>query len=53
MTAYRNSVNGRQADKPYVFYISAPLMAGKTLQSVTLPSTVNQGELHVFAVGTK
>jgi hypothetical protein len=50
---YRNTPNGMQTHKPNVFYINVTLMAGKTVQSVTLPSTVNQGKIHVFAIATK
>ena len=50
---YRNTPNGMQTHKPNVFYIGVTLMAGKTIQSVTLPSSVNRGQIHVFAVGTK
>jgi hypothetical protein len=50
---YRNTPNGMQAHRPHVFYIGVALMAGKTVQSVTLPTTVNQGKIHVFAIATK
>lgn len=52
-TPYRNSTGGNpQTINTYVFS-SAPITldAGKTVKSVTLPSTVNGGQLHVFAVG--
>jgi predicted alpha-1,2-mannosidase len=35
-----------------VFYAALPVDPGQTLTSVTLPSTVTAGGLHVFAVGT-
>ena len=50
---YRNSANGPQLDKPYIFYTSVALQAGKTILSVTLPAIVNHGQLHVFAISTK
>jgi hypothetical protein len=50
---YRNTLNGMQTHKPHVFYIDTALTTGKTLQSVTLPATVNRGQLHVFATSTK
>jgi hypothetical protein len=53
VTPYRNTLNGMQTHKPNVFYIDIALMAGKTVQSVTLPSTVNRGQIHVFAISTK
>jgi len=52
---YRNNphaTNGQQAVKTYIFYASAPLTANKTIKSVTLPSTVTGGQLHVFAIAT-
>jgi predicted alpha-1,2-mannosidase len=52
-TPYRNSVGGDpQQINTYVF-ASTPITldAGKTAQSVTLPSTVSGGQLHVFAIG--
>lgn len=52
-SAYRNIPGGKETVKTYVFYNSVNLQAGKTIRSVTLPSTVDQGQLHVFAVTTK
>jgi hypothetical protein len=52
-TPYRNSSGGDpQTISTYVFS-SAPITldVGKTVQSVTFPSAVDGGELHVFAVG--
>ena len=51
--AYRNWAGvGPDTVNTYLFYASIALQAGKTVQSVTLPSSVS-GELHVFAVATK
>jgi hypothetical protein len=52
-TPYRNSASGtsQQLDTK-VFTTSIALQPGKTIVSVTLPSGANQGELHVFALGT-
>lgn len=50
---YRNTPNGMQNHHPHIFYIDVALMAGKTIQSVTLPSSVNHGKLHIFAIATK
>ncbi len=53
--SYRDNpraANGQEAVKTYLFYASAPLTAGKTIQSVTLPSTVTGGQMHIFAVAT-
>jgi len=49
---YRNTHNGKENVKTYVFYVSVGLQAGKTVYSVTLPPA-NQGQMHVFAVTTK
>ncbi|MCU1526258.1 MAG: hypothetical protein JWP75_21 [Frondihabitans sp.] len=54
-TAYRDtSSGGRDTVKAYLFSADAALQAGKTVQSITLPTTVTNGALHVFAfsVGT-
>jgi len=51
---YRNSLHGRQLDQmPEIFYTSVALQPGKTIKSVTLPATANQGQLHIFAMSTK
>ena len=51
---YRNrSAGGRQVIGTYLFATAPiPVPAGKTVRAVVLPSTVNQGMLHVFAVAT-
>jgi hypothetical protein len=36
----------------YVFSATIPITAGKTLASITLPSSTDQGELHLFAIGS-
>ncbi len=48
----RNTKNGSQALTVYLFSTSIALQAGKTVQSVTLPTTVLGGQLHVFAIST-
>jgi hypothetical protein len=50
---YRNSVSGEDDVTSYLF-ATAPiaLQAGKQVASVTLPATVSNGALHVFAVAT-
>ena len=50
---YRNTPTGKQTVTTYVFYTDVLLSAGKTIKSVTLPSSVTRGQLHVFAVSTK
>jgi hypothetical protein len=50
---YRNSASGSsQQIGTKIFTTDIPLQPGKTVASVTLPSRANQGELHVFALGT-
>jgi predicted alpha-1,2-mannosidase len=47
---YRNSPSGANDSPTYLFTTTVPLQAGKTIASVTLPQSANQGEIHVFAV---
>jgi hypothetical protein len=50
---YRNSGSGSsQQIGTKVFTTNIALQAGKTVASVTLPNGANQGEIHVFALGT-
>jgi hypothetical protein len=49
-TPYRDATGGgQQAITTYVFGTSAALTPGKAVQSITLPASVDQGQLHVFA----
>jgi hypothetical protein len=49
---YRNSVGGTsQARVTYVLSATAPVPAGKTVATLTLPSSVSAGSFHVFAIG--
>ena len=55
-TSYRNNAhltNGKDTIQTYVFYSSVNLEAGKQVASVTLPTTVTGGQIHIFAVTTK
>jgi hypothetical protein len=50
---YRNSAGGgSQQIGTKVFTANIPLQPGKTVASVSLPSSANQGVLHIFALGT-
>lgn len=50
--SYRNSAHGgRQNLQNYIFYTGVTLTDGKTIKSVTLPSSVSGGQMHIFAVG--
>ncbi|HEX3782434.1 MAG TPA: lectin [Pseudonocardiaceae bacterium] len=52
-TTYRDSTSGGAAQqiKTYLFTADASLTAGKTVSGITLPASVDQGQLHVFAFG--
>lgn len=50
MTYYNNAA-GQQTRSIYLYEAETTLTTGKTVQSVTLPTTTDH--LHVFAVGTK
>jgi Glycosyl hydrolase family 76 len=51
--SYRNSVGGTsQQIATMVYTTNIALQPGKTVASVTLPDGANQGELHIFALGT-
>ncbi|SMD25173.1 GH92 family glycosyl hydrolase [Kibdelosporangium aridum] len=50
---YRNKGSGERENVPtYVFAATFQLQAGKTVESVTLPTEVSGGRLHIHAVGT-
>ncbi|WP_375492809.1 GH92 family glycosyl hydrolase [uncultured Jatrophihabitans sp.] len=50
-TAYRNAPgNTSDGVDTYLFGIDAPLTAGKTVASITLPTSMG-GDAHVFAIG--
>ncbi|HEX7737375.1 MAG TPA: hypothetical protein VF458_21185, partial [Ktedonobacteraceae bacterium] len=52
-TTYRNTQTTQQTKKTYIFYTQVALASanvGKTVQSVTLPSTTSGGKLHVFTL---
>jgi predicted alpha-1,2-mannosidase len=52
-TPYRNSTSGTsQTVDTYLLNADFPVAAGKTVQSVTLPSSTDTGSLHVFAIGS-
>jgi endoglucanase len=50
---YRNMYNGRKQMAVYLFSTTIALQPGKTVQSVTLPTTKGYSSLHVFAIATK
>ncbi len=48
---YRNTLNGTQTRDVHVFFTSVALDGGKIVKSITLPASVDRGEIHVFALG--
>ena len=50
---YINTSTGQQTTEVNLYYTDVTLQAGKTIQSVTLPTTVSSGQMHIFALGTK
>ena len=52
-TTYRNSKTGRLNAKNFLFYASVAVDSTRVIQSVTLPSSVHGGQLHIFSVGTR
>ena len=50
---YRNKAGQKETVNTYLFSTEIALTAGKTIRSVTLPSSTDKGELHVFSVGTR
>jgi hypothetical protein len=51
-TSYRDTTSGGQETVATNVFATSPisLTSGKTVTSVTLPTSANQGELHVFAI---
>lgn len=50
---HRNGSDGTsQTVKTYLFETDAALSGHRTITSVTLPASTNNGQLHVFAIGT-
>ncbi len=47
---HQNTLQGQQTTPTYLFEMETPLLAGKTLRSITLP---NQADIHVFMLGTR
>jgi len=52
-TSYRDTTDGgKQTVKTYLFEADAALTGGKTVTSVTIPAATDDGQFHVFAIGT-
>jgi predicted alpha-1,2-mannosidase len=47
---YRNYSTGKDGVKTYVFAANVPITSGKTVASVTLPPSLSQGAIGVFAI---
>ena len=53
-TPYRDTTDGgRQVIETYVFGAKGSITGGKQVESITLPSTLTSGEMHVFAFTVK
>lgn len=50
---YRSKAGQKETVNTYLFSSEIALTAGKTIRSVTLPTSTDKGELHVFSVGTR
>ena len=51
-TSERDSPGGQQAVSTDVFYAAVPVIQGKTLTSVTLPTGSSASHEHIFSIGT-
>jgi predicted alpha-1,2-mannosidase len=49
-TPYRNSPDGPQSVNTYIFSQSIPIDGSKTVASITLPATVSNGSIGIFAI---
>ncbi|MGH3415248.1 MAG: GH92 family glycosyl hydrolase [Actinocrinis sp.] len=49
-TPYRNSASGPQSVDTFIFAQTIPVDSTKTVATVTLPSTLNQGAISVFSI---
>ncbi len=49
---YRNASGGMEQVFTCVFATAPVALSGKPIASVTLPGSVNGGDMHVFAVAT-
>jgi predicted alpha-1,2-mannosidase len=49
-TPYRNSSDGPQSVNTYVFADAVPVDGSKTVASITLPATVTNGSIGIFAI---
>ncbi len=48
---YRNASNGTSGGNcSYLFSQAVPVLSGKTVKSVTLPSNVDKGKMHIFGI---
>jgi hypothetical protein len=49
-TPYRDTTDGgKQTIETYLFAAKGAISGGKSVESITMPSTVSSGELHMFA----
>ncbi len=50
---YINTLKGTRAGTYHLYYTEVALQTGKTVQSVTLPSKVSSGKMHIFSLSLK
>ncbi len=48
-----NTPTGPRAGTYHIYEAETSLQAGKTIQSVTLPSTISSGQMHIFSISTR
>ena len=52
-TPYRDATDGSQQEiNTYIFAATVPVDGSKTVASVTLPATINNGSIGIFAIST-
>ena len=49
-TPYRNAPTGMQSVNTYIFADTVPVDGSKTVASITLPATVNNGSIGIFDI---
>jgi hypothetical protein len=49
---YRNVPGGQHTVTTYIFSQTVPIDSSKAVASVTLPGSVNQGSIGIFAIAT-
>jgi len=50
---YRNIPTGKQSITVYVFFVQIAVQSGKGIKSITLPTKVSGGQMHLFAISSR